>query len=74
MLDIAWYAAKLLFKGKLVRDPVHFVRQTAIGVIICSLILMSLAQAEFPLGMSIIVSSSATGMIMPFLLKDLKMK
>ncbi|WP_341525241.1 hypothetical protein WKK05_21890 [Nostoc sp. UHCC 0302] len=74
MLEIGWFSAKLFFKGKLLRDPIHFIKQTAIAVSIGSLLLVSLAQVEIPFCLLITVSSLATGIIMPFLLKDFKMK
>lgn len=74
MFEIGWFSAKLFFKGKLLRDPIQFVRQTAIGVAIGSLLLVSLAQTEIPFWFTIVVSSLVTGAAMPFLLKDFKMK
>jgi hypothetical protein len=74
MLEIGWFSAKLFFKGKLLRDPIYFIKQTAIAVSIGSLLLVSLAQVEIPFYLPITVSSLATGIIMPFLLKDFKMK
>lgn len=74
MLEIGWFSAKLFFKGKLLRDPLYFVRQTAIGFSIGSLLLVALAQAPIPLWIPITVSSLVTGAVMPFLLKDFKMK
>ncbi|MBR8834788.1 MAG: hypothetical protein DSM106950_12305 [Stigonema ocellatum SAG 48.90 = DSM 106950] len=74
MLEIGWVSAKLFFKGKLIRDPMYFVRQTAIGSAIGLLLLISIAWVKFPLWLSVTVSSLVTGAIMPFLLKDFKMK
>lgn len=74
MLEIGWFSAKLFFKGKLLRDPIYFIRQTAIATTTGSLILISLAQAQFALWISIVLSSLLTGIIMPFLLKDFKTK
>ena len=74
MLEIGWFSAKLFLKGKLLRDPMHFVKQTAIATVVGSLLLVLLAQANIPFYLSITLSSLVTGMIMPFLLKDFKMK
>ncbi|BAZ31097.1 hypothetical protein NIES4074_35680 [Cylindrospermum sp. NIES-4074] len=74
MLEIGWFSAKLFFKGKLLRDPLQFIRQTTIGISIGSLLLVSLAQFNLPFYIPITVSSLVTGAIMPFLLKDFKMK
>lgn len=74
MFEIGWFSAKLFFKGKLLRDPIHFVRQMAIGISIGSLLLVALAQTEMPFWLPVLISSLATGAIMPFLFKDFKMK
>ncbi|AVH73098.1 hypothetical protein [Nostoc sp. 'Lobaria pulmonaria (5183) cyanobiont'] len=74
MLEIGWFSAKLFLKGKLLRDPVYFVKQTAIGSAVGFFLLVLLAQAPIPFYIPIILSSLVTGMIMPFLLKDFKMK
>ncbi|MBD2726236.1 hypothetical protein H6G96_07825 [Nostoc sp. FACHB-892] len=74
MLEIGWFSAKLFFKGKLLRDPVYFVKQTTIGIAVGFSLLVLLAQAPIPFYLPIILSSLVTGMIMPFLLKDFKMK
>ncbi|MBE9005959.1 hypothetical protein IQ259_13095 [Fortiea sp. LEGE XX443] len=74
MIELGWFSAKLFFQGKLLRDPMYFVRQTAIGVSVGLLLLIAISQAEIPLCIPITVSSLFTGMLMPFLLKDFKMK
>jgi hypothetical protein len=74
MLELGWFSAKLFFKGKLIREPRHFVQQTAIGTSIGSLLLISIVLVKFPLWLSVVISSLITGAIMPFLLKDFKMK
>jgi hypothetical protein len=74
MLEIGWFSAKLFFKGKLLRNPMHFVQQTAIATAVGSLLLVLFAQADIPFYLPITLSSLVTGLIMPFLLKDFKMK
>jgi uncharacterized protein (DUF983 family) len=74
MFEMGWFSVKLFLKGKLIRDPVYFIRQTTIGTVIGFLLLVSIAQVNVPLWLPIIVSSLLTGAIMPFLLKDFKMK
>jgi hypothetical protein len=74
MFEIGWFSAKLFFKGKLLRDPIYFARQMAIGISIGCLLLVSLAQTEIPFWLPVVISSLATGAVMPFLLKDFKMK
>ncbi|MEA5514237.1 hypothetical protein [Nodularia sp. UHCC 0506] len=74
MFEIGWLSAKLFFKGKLIRNPGYFFKQIIIGTSIGSIILLSLSQTELPLWLPITVSSLITGTVMPFLLKDFKMK
>ncbi|MBD2569813.1 hypothetical protein [Anabaena lutea] len=74
MLELSWFSFKLLLKGKLFRDPIYFLRQTAIASSVGTLILVLLAQAAIPLCIPITVASLVTGVIMPFLLQDFRMK
>jgi hypothetical protein len=74
MLELGWFSIKLFLKGKLLRDPMLFIRQSTIGISIGSLLLVSLAQANIPLWIPVAISSLVTGIIMPFLLKDFKTK
>ncbi|MEH1819930.1 MAG: hypothetical protein V7L31_12770 [Nostoc sp.] len=74
MLELGWLSAKLFFKGKLIRNPIFFVKQTTIGIAVGFLLLVLLAQAPIPFYFPIILSSLVTGMIMPFLFKDFKTK
>ncbi|MBD2183546.1 hypothetical protein H6S82_20900 [Planktothrix sp. FACHB-1355] len=74
MLEVGWFSTKLLFKGKLLQNPDYFARQTAIGVIIGCLLLVGLDRLGAQIWLSIPVSGFLTGVLMPFLLKDVKMK
>ncbi|MEH2022646.1 hypothetical protein [Nostoc sp.] len=74
MLEIGWFSAKLFLKGKLLRDPMYFVQRTAIATAVGSLLLVLFAQIDIPFYLPITLSSLVTGLIMPFLLKDFKMK
>lgn len=74
MLEVAWFSSKLLFKGKLLRNPGYFARGTAIGTGVGILLLTGLWHFTGSLGVSVAGSSLVTGFIMPFLLKDVKMK
>ncbi|MBN3880866.1 MULTISPECIES: hypothetical protein [unclassified Nostoc] len=74
MLELGWLSAKLFFKGKLIRNPIFFLKQTTIGIAVGFLLLVLLAQAPIPFYLPIILSSLVTGMIMPFLFKDFKTK
>lgn len=74
MFELGWFSAKLFFQGKLIREPLYFVRQTSIGISLGLLVLILLAQLEIPFCLPITLSSLTTGLMMPFLLKDFKMK
>lgn len=74
MFELGWLSAKLFFKGKLFRDPIHFVQQLTIGITIGFVIFIVFAQTAMPFWLPIIISSLITGISMPFLLKDFKMK
>ena len=74
MLEIGWYSAKLLLKGKLIRNPLDFIKQVALADTVGVLLLIVMAQMETTLLLPIIISSLGTGIIMPFLLKDMKLK
>jgi hypothetical protein len=74
MLEIAWFATKLFMKGKLLRDPVHFIKLIIFGTTIGLILFLSLAQIQVPLGVAVIVSSLLTGIVMPYLFYDFKMK
>jgi hypothetical protein len=74
MIELSWFSAKLFFRGKLIRDPLYFIRQTTIGMSFGMLVLILLAQLEIPFCVPVTLSSLTTGIMMPFLLKDFKMK
>jgi hypothetical protein len=74
MLEIGWFSAKLFFKGKLLRNPMHFVQQIAIATAVGSLLLVLFAQIDIPFCLPITLSSLITGLMMPFLFKDFKTK
>ena len=44
MLEIGWYSAKLLLKGKLIRDPFDFIKQVALAATVGVLLLIVMAQ------------------------------
>ncbi len=74
MIEFTWLSTKLLFKGQLVRNYDYFFRQLALGVSLGLLLFLGLGIIGINLGVAIAISSLVTGMIMPFLLKDLKMQ
>ncbi len=74
MLELVWFSTKLFFKGRLIRDPMYFVRQIGIGIIIGLLFFITLTETEQSFWLAIFITSLVTGAIMPYLLKDFKMK
>ena len=74
MIEIGWFSAKLFFKGKLIREPLDFILKIVIAASMGSLILLLLSQLRQPIGLCIALASLVTGLAMPFLLKDYKMK
>lgn len=74
MIEIGWFSAKLFFKGKLIREPLDFILKIVIAASMGSLILLLLSQLRQPIGLCIALASLVTGLAMPFLLKDFKMK
>ena len=83
MFNLVWYSAKLFFKGKLLRDPLYVYKQLIFGILLGSFILVGLEGLLTLIGsqevglsftVALIISSVFTGIIMPFLLKDMKMQ
>lgn len=74
MIEFTWLSTKLLLKGKLVRNYGYFYRQLSLGVILGLLLFLGLGITGINLAIAITISSLVTGMVMPFLLKDLKMQ
>ncbi|MFM7424014.1 MAG: hypothetical protein ACKO7W_03290 [Elainella sp.] len=74
MLEVGWFSSKLLFKGKLLQNPWYFTRETALGIMIGFLLIVGLSKLGLGLGATIPVSALVTGLLMPYLLKDVKMK
>ena len=74
MLELGWLSAKLFIKGKLLRDPGDFFQKILIATGVGSLILILLSQTALPFYLAVTVCSLITGAMMPYLLKDFKMK
>ena len=74
MLEVGWFSSKLLFKGKLLRNPGYFARGISIGVAIGVLLLAGLHHWGVELAVAIALSGLVSGFAMPFLLKDVKMQ
>ena len=74
MLRFVWHATRLFLRGKLIRNPRYFYQQLAYGFIIGLSLLVGLDKMEVNLALAVGISSLMTGMLMPFLLKDIKMQ
>ncbi|CDN13625.1 MAG: hypothetical protein HRU34_04110 [Richelia sp.] len=74
MFDLGWFSAKLFLKGKLLRDPANFALKTSLASGIALFVLIPLALTKLPLCIPITISSLVAGSMMPFLLKDFKIK
>ena len=74
MLEVGWFSSKLLFKGKLLRNPGYFIRGTAFSTSIGVILLTGLWHFGADLGVAIALSGLVTGFTMPFLLQDIKMR
>ncbi|TAE56489.1 MAG: hypothetical protein EAZ76_08120 [Nostocales cyanobacterium] len=74
MLELGWFSLRLFLKGKLFRDPGYFLRQTAIACSLGTLLIVLLSLAPIPLCIPITVGSLATGLMMPLVLQDFRMK
>jgi hypothetical protein len=74
MLELVWFSTKLFFKGRLIRNPMYFVQQIGIGITIGLVLLIAFTKTELSFWLSVVITSLVTGAIMPYLLKDFKMK
>lgn len=74
MLELGWFSVKLFLKGKLFRDPGYFLRQTFMACSIGTVLIVLLSLAPLPICIPITVGSLATGLMMPLVLQDFRMK
>ena len=74
MFEVAWFATKLLLKGKLLRNYDYFFRQITIAIALGLLILVVIEKIGANTLLTIILSSLIIGMAMPFLLKDVRLQ
>jgi hypothetical protein len=74
MLELGWFSLKLFLKGKLFRDPGYFLRQTTLACSIGTVLIVLLSLAPLPICIPITVGSLATGLMMPLVLQDFRMK
>jgi hypothetical protein len=72
MWDMFTNALKLFLRGKLFRDPRLVLRQWLIGVAVAAVLLIGLALAGAPLWLAMVVASAVSGLLQPYLFKNLK--
>jgi hypothetical protein len=72
MWDMFTNALKLFARGKLFREPRMVMRQWLIGVAVAAALLIGLAFAGSPLWLALVVASTVSGLLQPYLFKNLK--
>ncbi len=65
MLGVGCFSTKLLLKGKLLRNPEYFARETALETVIGFLPLVGANLLGLDLWLSVTVAGLLTGMLMP---------
>jgi hypothetical protein len=63
---------KLFLRGKLFREPGRVARKWLIGVGVAAVLLVGLALAGAPLWLAMTVASVSSGLLQPYLFKNLK--
>lgn len=72
MWDMFLNSLKLFFKGKLFRDPRAVFRKWLIGFLAALIAVIVLAKAGLPIGWTVAIAALGTGLLQPYLFKDLK--
>jgi len=72
MLEMFWHSITLFLRGKLFQNPLHVVRQAAIGVAVTALICVALVKVFGALLVAVLISALTGGVLQPFLFKNLK--
>lgn len=72
MFDMFLHSVALFVRGKLFQNPLHVVRQAALGVCITAAICIGLARWVGVLWIAVPVSAALGGLLQPFLFKNLK--
>lgn len=62
----------LLLRGKLFRDYDFVVRQAGTGIVVAAIVLFVLVKLGFGVPISVLLVSFLSGMLQPFLFKDIK--
>lgn len=72
MWDMFLNSLKLLFRGKLFRDPRAVAKRWFIGFVVSLVAVIALAKAGLPIWLTVLVVALGTGLLQPYLFKDLK--
>lgn len=71
-LDMITDTMQLVLEGKLFRNNGYVLRQFAIGMLMASVIFVLLFKLGIGLTLAAVITSIISGMVQPFLLKDIK--
>ena len=63
---------KLFLKGKLFRDPLAVLMQWLVGFVVALLAVLVMAAADMPLWLTITIAAFGTGVLQPYLFRDMK--
>jgi hypothetical protein len=72
MLEMFWHSVLLFLRGKLFQNPVHVVRQAALGVLITAVLCVALTKLFASLWIAVAASALVGGGLQPLLFKNLK--
>lgn len=72
MLDVLLHSIGLFLRGKLFQNPLHVLRQAAIGVVLTAVFCIVLVKLLGALWLAVLVSALAGGALQPLLFKNLK--
>jgi hypothetical protein len=72
MFDVFWHSVLLFLRGKLFQNPLHVVRQSAIGALLTAALCVALAKLLGEVWLAVLLSAFAGGALQPLLFKKLK--
>ncbi|MBL4682278.1 MAG: hypothetical protein JKY88_16360 [Pseudomonadales bacterium] len=72
MFDMVMDSIILFCQGRLFKNMGHVVKQAAIGITICTVLVVVMAKVGLPLWLAIIIASLISGAMQSYLFKDLK--
>jgi hypothetical protein len=67
-----WHSALLFLRGKLFQNPMHVVRQSAIGAGITAISCVTIAKLLGTVWLAVLISALIGGALQPWLFKNLK--